>query len=577
MRSILRAGLCALMLSAFAPAVAAADTMTLATAASDADIGGSIHDTATLSGGLLPTGTITFALYGPDDPDCLSLPVFTQTVNVLDNGDYRTDDFPAATAGQYNWTASYSGDAGNDPAFSACGSAGETSTVRAAPATLTSVAASTTIGGRIHDTATLSSGHQPTGTITFNAYGPDDPGCAEAVASTESVDVDGNGDYESPGFIPLRAGDYRWKVNYSGDSGNLSASSPCGEIGETSTVAMATPTLLTTPTDATIGDEIHDTATLSAGHDPGGTITFLAYGPGDASCTNPVFNSGTVDVSGDGSYSSGGFSPPASGTYRWKASYSGDGGNTEISVQCGAHATSTVTAARPFLASVASDATIGQAIHDTAVLSGGYRPGGTITFRAYGPANTDCMGTVAFNSGPIKVSGNGFYGSGDFSPPTTGTYRWTASYSGDGENASASSPCNSPNGTSSVALNDARPADQDKDGIPDSIDDCPMSPGPGKTNGCTAIGRALSLKYRRHAFRGTLTPADACGAEEKVTILAKRHGRTRKVGGARTNAMGRYTITAAKRKGSYYARSLNSLEPTVGLCLATQSKRILSR
>ena len=36
-----------------------------------------MHDTAHLSGGIAPFGTITFSLYGPDDPTCSRPPVFT--------------------------------------------------------------------------------------------------------------------------------------------------------------------------------------------------------------------------------------------------------------------------------------------------------------------------------------------------------------------------------------------------------------------------------------------------------------------------------------------------------------------
>ena len=50
----------------------------------------------------------------------------------------------------------------------------------------------------------------------------------------------------------------------------------------------------------------------------------------------------------------------------------------------------------------------------------------------------------------MNVNGNGDYNSGNFTPTESGTYRWTADYSGDANNEAASSPCNAPNESSVV-------------------------------------------------------------------------------------------------------------------------------
>ena len=101
--------------------------------------------------------------------------------------------------------------------------------------------------------------------------------------------------------------------------------------------------------------------------------------------------------------------------------------------------------------------TIGGAISDTASLGGvGTTAGGTITFKAYGPDDANCSGTAAFTSAAIPVSGPGNYNSGSFTPTAVGQYRWTATYSGDANNQSASSPCNAANESSFVVK--AKPA-----------------------------------------------------------------------------------------------------------------------
>jgi hypothetical protein len=103
----------------------------------------------------------------------------------------------------------------------------------------------------------------------------------------------------------------------------------------TVTVAKATPALTTnaTPT-ATLGQAISDTATLAGGFNPTGTITFKAFA--NTTCTGtPAFTSAAVAVSGNGTYSSGPFTPSAAGTYYWTAGYTGDANNALVATVCG--------------------------------------------------------------------------------------------------------------------------------------------------------------------------------------------------------------------------------------------------
>jgi hypothetical protein len=93
-------------------------------------------------------------------------------------------------------------------------------------------------GHSISDTATLSGTVRATGTITFSAYGPNDPRCARAPAFTATLPVDGNGTYGPVLFVPqlnLRAVQYRWVALYSGDANNAPLSEQCGTPSEIST------------------------------------------------------------------------------------------------------------------------------------------------------------------------------------------------------------------------------------------------------------------------------------------------------------------------------------------------------
>jgi uncharacterized repeat protein (TIGR01451 family) len=86
-------------------------------------------------------------------------------------------------------------------------------------------------GTAISDIATLT-GITPTGTITFNLYGPDDATCTGIPAFTSQVTVTGNGNYFSGSFTPVTVGTYRWIVNYGGDTNNAATTNGCNALNE---------------------------------------------------------------------------------------------------------------------------------------------------------------------------------------------------------------------------------------------------------------------------------------------------------------------------------------------------------
>ena len=93
-----------------------------------------MYDAAHLSGGVDPSGAITFTLFGPDDPSCSRTPAFTATVAVAGNGNYRSAAFVAPQPGAYRWVATYSGDAMDSAVGpTACGDPTETALVSASP------------------------------------------------------------------------------------------------------------------------------------------------------------------------------------------------------------------------------------------------------------------------------------------------------------------------------------------------------------------------------------------------------------------------------------------------------------
>jgi hypothetical protein len=313
--------------------------VTVATdAGSNVTIGQSIHDTATVGHGQSPTGTITFHVYGPNDPTCSGPAVFSDTKSVSGRGQYVSAGYTPTTVGTYRWIADYSGDTNNVPVPGGCNAPGESVTVaKMAPALTTTASPSVTLGGNVHDTAHLTGGHAPTSQITFRLYGPGDATCTKAPVFTTAKPVSGNGNYASAAFIPTKLGTYHWTAGYSGDANNTPAGSGCGATGESVTVSKASPTLTTTASPSVaLGGKAHDTARLTGGHAPTGRLTFRLYGPGDTTCSKAPRFVTTNTVSGNGMYRSDDFTPNAVGTYRWRATYSGDPGNRAVLGTCNA-------------------------------------------------------------------------------------------------------------------------------------------------------------------------------------------------------------------------------------------------
>ena len=412
---------------------------------------GSLTDIATLSGASAnATGTITFNLYGPNDATCATS-ITSSSATVSGNGNYTSAAFTPTAAGTYRWIANYSGDTNNNATANGCNEANEAVVVSPRSPTLTTQASAPIVlgSGSLTDIATLSGASaNATGTITFNLYGPNDATCATSIF-TSTATVSGNGSYNSLSFTPTAAGTYRWIANYSGDANNNATANGCNEANEMAVVSPRSPTLTTQASAPIIvgSGSLSDTATLSgATSNATGTITFNLYGPNDATCATSIFSS-TSTVNGNGSYTSGSFTPTTVGTYRWIANYSGDANNNPTANGCNAANESVIVSPRsPALTTQASAPIIvgSGSLSDTATLSGATTTAtGTITFNLYGPNDATC--TTSIFSSTATVNGNGSYTSLSFTPTAAGTYRWIANYSGDVNNNATANLCNAAN------------------------------------------------------------------------------------------------------------------------------------
>jgi hypothetical protein len=304
-----------------------------ATASGSGPLGGEVHDEVHLERGSQETGSIEFLLYGPGNTSCSGEPEQAQVEAVSGSGPYTVEFFPDRV-GEYSYVVRYTGDANNAPASTTCGQPSEQ--LRMTPGRPSLVTTASIASGSIEDSALLNGGVPTSGTIVFRLFGPEDTACGGAPVFVSSLPVSYQGRFSSGPFAPSLSGVYRFAAEYSGDANDEPAIAACGGPGETVSVPGVSHPILTQRTvgNTIVGEQITDTATVSGGLAPTGTVTFRLFAPTDTSCSHGAVAVSTVAVVGDGSYSSDPFTTSALGDYRYTATYSGDGANAPAATAC---------------------------------------------------------------------------------------------------------------------------------------------------------------------------------------------------------------------------------------------------
>jgi hypothetical protein len=433
-------------------------SITTTLSASSIPVNGSAHDSSHLTGATATAGgTVTYHVY--TDNTCTTLasglqptgnPYAVTNASPADSGSVT---FP--TSGTFFWQAVYSGDANNSDATSDCTT--EQLTVTAASTSVTTLLSSSSItaGGSSHDTATLhgvTAGD--TGQVTFTVY--TDSACTSQATAAQIGSqpapvtlTTGQTVVDSPTvtFNQVGPGTYYWQASYGGDSNNGAAVSLCSS--EPQTVTKASPTIGTTLSASlvAVGGTAHDTAALTnPAPNPAGTVTYTIYL--NSTCSTMA----TSQISGQpapvslASPQSADVTFNAAGTYYWQAVYSGDANNNTATSPCASEQL-IVGTATPSVVLTLSGTSIftGQSANGLVSLTGATTSaGGTVTYDYFN--NAGCLSTGAGNvetqvGSPVTVTNHVVPNSKSLSFPTAGTFWWQAFYSGDGNNAPASSVC----------------------------------------------------------------------------------------------------------------------------------------
>ncbi len=208
----------------------AAPTIT-ASATPSASVGGSIQDSATLSGRVDladGTDTVTFDLYG--NAGCEGPALLSSTVGVADGGQVVSAPYTALAAGTDYWVASYSGGSANNAASTACGAAGETTEVQEATpsitTTLTDAGSGSALadgahvlqGASLYDVATLSgvSGVPFAGKVGFDFFA--NGSCSGTPSAQPPATVSGSSARSASEGPLSSAGSYSFEATYLGDA-----------------------------------------------------------------------------------------------------------------------------------------------------------------------------------------------------------------------------------------------------------------------------------------------------------------------------------------------------------------------
>jgi hypothetical protein len=288
------------------------------------------------------------------------------------------------------------------------------------PTTTTTVLSASTItfGSSVTDTATVTTG--ATGLVDFEVS-------LNGGSTWFQYDVQtlSGSSATSAAYVPLNAGTYYFRAIYIGDA--LFAGSQSGDTSEPLTVnkAASTTTTVLSASTITFGSSVTDTATVTTGAT--GVIDFEVSSNGGSTW----FQYDVQTLSGS-SATSASYTPPNSGTYNFRAIYTGSGQYTSSQSSDTAElltvnkATSTTTTV---LSSTAIS--LGGSVTDTATVT----PGGTGVVDFLVSSNG---GSTWFQYN-VQTLSAGSATSAAYTPGDHGTYYFMAVYTGDGQYAGSQS------------------------------------------------------------------------------------------------------------------------------------------
>ena len=304
-----------------------------------------------------------------------------------------------------------------------------------------------------------------------------------------------------------------------------------GQLGDCVTTLETTPSV----SSVSIGTgsvAVSDFADLTVtGADTwSGTLSFFICGPiATGTCDTDGLQIGSaINVNQDTvmPVESGEATLTSVGRYCWRGFFDSNTDGVDDATDATEGECFEVTPVTPTLTTEAGpDVTLGQAITDTATLTGtATRPGtngpnatyptinatdgaladGTITWTVRGPDDCDASGLTVTGS-PATVAGDGTYGPVSATPTAIGVYTFVATYSGDSPNTLGAGPSGCPEGTEEVTVGGEAGLATAQDWLPN---DTATLTGPTNLNGTLTF---------------TLYTGDNCGVTSGAAVPGQEY------------------------------------------------------
>jgi hypothetical protein len=228
--------------------VRATPTITTQISAQQTAPGAQITDSVVVSGLGKLGATVNVELWGPFPTraaiTCEGTPFWTGSLPAAGDGTYTTAPVTLASAGYYTYRESIAATEGYDAVVTACGEASETTIAKAAPQVATQVSdAVVKPGAQLSDTLNVSGLGKTPATVEVELFGPyasrADIDCAGAPYWTGTVEVTGDGTYDSPKATVRRAGFYVFRERIAATETIAAHQAECQVEAETSLAAPA--------------------------------------------------------------------------------------------------------------------------------------------------------------------------------------------------------------------------------------------------------------------------------------------------------------------------------------------------
>jgi hypothetical protein len=309
----------------------------------------------------------------------------------------------------------------------------------------------------VHDRIVVSGMGAATADYQWQLRGPLTPvngGCSGLAWGTAPVEaagtvaISGDGTYATTDHTVAVAGCYTYDGTLPATTTTLGATLPAGVPAETVNIAAYVPSIATTTSASTgvPGDSVQDTVVVTGTAGATATLSWQLRGPvepvngscvGVTSWANAgVVATGTIAVSGDGTYhtSSSTFGLP--GCYSYQDSLPATSTTAAVTVAAGDPAETSLVS--PHQASVVTTASVqtghpGDSVQDSVVVSGTGGAAATLTWQLRGPvapvngscAGLDWGGAAVVDHGSIAVSHDGTYHTGASTFGLPGCYSYS--------------------------------------------------------------------------------------------------------------------------------------------------------